>query len=804
MLPTGLTSAEVSERRRQGLGNQVLSDGWAQYRGIVVRNLATWFNALVVPAAIALFQLEEYRGAIAVSGMLVVNTILGLSQEIYAKIRLDRLTLVAATRVQVLRDGMIVTIPVEDVVKDDLMPLAVGDTIVADGSVLQSRFLEVDEALLTGEADPVPRSPGERLLAGSFCVAGEGLYRAEKVGAQATAQQIAQQARLHSHAAGPIQIAIDQIVRLLSYVAIALCGMYLVHYWWVPFPKTELAQMVAATITSMVPQGLVLTTTLALTLGAIRLTRGGTVVQRLDAVEAMAAVDVLCLDKTGTLTTNRLQLEYLEALSPDLPDPIVRERLRLFVSAAVDRTNKVLAALRDALGETDVQKIGELPFKAQNRFSAVVVKDQGKERTLVLGASEAVLTLLEESSQAQVESIWQKQLPSGLRLLLVAETTDSVQLEQLVSMKTLRPLALIGLRDEVRPEAIEALSQLQSQGIAFKVISGDNPHTVRVALAHSQLPISDEHIVSGEDLKKTTHPDELIQRCSVFGRVSPQQKLEIITSLQKQGRFVAMLGDGVNDVLAIKKADLGIAMGAGSTASKTVAGLVLLNNDFNVLPMAMEEARIAVHNLRRAGKLFLAKNVYTLFLIACTSLIFGLVFPYLPQQVTLLNFLTIGLPVVVIALGRTSGGATNRSQFIREIVYFAVSTGLVIGAASALLFIIAAWSWHDAPTLQRTLLLALLVLLGLHTVLRVMYQNLPTGSLNDRLLFTVIGLAIPLLLIAIYRPWAADFFQLQPLSLQEWGWVLALGIPFTLLLSTLDAFVKPGSKQVISRKGPLT
>lgn len=791
---TGLTSSEVTERRRQGLTNRLREQSWQTYGRIVLRNLATWFNALVIPAAIALFQLEEYRGAFAVSGVLVVNTILGLSQEISAKIRLNRLTLVTATKVQVIRDGQTQSVPVEEVVKDDLLSLVVGDTIVADGAVVEARFLEVDEALLTGESDPVPRRTGERLLAGSYCVAGEGLYRAEQVGSRATAQQIALQAREHHHAAGPIQLAIDHFVRLLSYIAIALCGTYLIRYWLAPFPKTELVQMVAATITSMVPQGLVLTTTLALSLGAIRLTRRGSVVQRLDAVEAMAAVDVLCLDKTGTLTTNRLQMAHLEVLCHDLSEAIVRDRLRLFVSAAVDRTNKVLAALREAVGETAVQKLDELPFKAQNRFSAEVVRDNGVDRTLVIGAFEVVINLIEASLRPQIESVWKERLPTGLRLLLVAETTEPVELAQLTSTSTLRSLALIGFRDEVRAEAAAALATLNSQGIACKVISGDHPQTVRAALAHLQLPISDGEVISGDDLSAAKNPDELIHQCSIFGRVSPQQKLTIITALQRQGRFVAMLGDGVNDVLAIKKADLGIAMGAGSTAAKTVAGLVLLNNNFNLLPAAMEEARIVVHNLRRASKLFLAKNVYTLVLIACTSLIVGLSFPYLPQQVTLLNFLTIGMPAVMITLGRTSGGATNRLQFLREVLFFALSTGLIIGATSAALLMISAWNQGDVPKLQRTLLLAMLVLLGLQTVFRVMYDGVRFGSYNDRLLLFLIAFAIPLFLVTMYWPRAADFFQLHSLSLSEWGWVLILAVPAAALLGIFDWLAWPFAK----------
>lgn len=799
MQVTGLTLLEVQDRQRRGLVNRVKTRLWFEYGSIVVRNLATWFNALVVPAAIALYHLEEYRGAIAVMGMMVINTVVGLAQEIIAKARLERLTLVAATQVRVIRDGKAQAISTEEVVQDDVLQLAVGELIVADGTVLESQFLEVDEALLTGEADPVPRRAGERLLAGSFCVTGEGYYRAEQVGAQSTAQKIAQEARLHRYAAGPIQQAIDRTVRLLSYAAISLSALYLIRFWLTQFPETELAQMVAATITSMVPQGLVLTATLALTLGAIRLTRRGAVVQRLDAVEAMAAVNVLCLDKTGTLTTNRLQLEKLSILNADVPEQMVRDRIRLFVSAAVDQTNKVLSSLRDTVGQAAVEKLDELPFKAQNRFSAVQVRDGEGKRTLVLGAAEALLSFLDSSTKSHVEAVWKDQLSSGLRLLLLMESSGSVSVESWQQPGTLRPLALLGFRDEVRPEAVAALSALHDQGIAFKILSGDNPTTVRATLSGLALPMKDDEVVSGEDLTASSDANELIQRARVFGRLSPQQKLQIISTLQRQGRFVAMLGDGVNDILSIKQADLGIAMGAGSAATKSVAGLVLWNNNFNLLPAAMDEARIVVHNLRRASKLFLVKNVYTIVLILAVLLFSSLAFPYLPQQVTLLNLLTVGLPAMVLLLGRTIGTGTDRSQFYREIGLFVLQTGVVLGLAGTALLMISAWGRGDSPMLQRTLLLALMIVLAIQTVFRVIRQELSWKSLNDWLLLTLTIVAVLMFLLMTQWSQSADFFRLQPLSLAEWGLVLAVAFPAAIIMEVWDRRNRNSSRQGVSK-----
>jgi cation-transporting ATPase E len=774
MAHPGLTTDEVRERQRQGRVNRVRGRVAREYGDIVVRNVATWFNALVVPAAVALHHLGEYRGAVAVSGMMCVNTVLGLAQEIAAKRRLDRLTLVAATRVRVVRDGAVSGIAVDEVVEDDVLQLAVGELIVADGPVLESRFLEVDEALLTGEADPVPRHPGDRLLAGSYCVAGEGLYRAEQVGVHATAQEIARQARHYRHAAGPIQQCIDQVVRLLSYTAIVLSLAYVGLFLLDLLSEEDLAQMVAATVTSMVPQGLVLTATLAFTLGAIRLALRGAVAQRLDAVEAMAAVDVLCLDKTGTLTTNRLSLERLLVVAKDVSEEEVRQRLRLFVSAAVDRTSKNLEALRTALGETAVEKLDELPFKAQNRFSAVRLRDGEQERVLFLGACEALRERLGPAPPCDWESAWKELLPTGLRLLLFAESSTPEHGEGLASIEALRPLALIALRDELRPEAVAVLERLSAQDVALKLLSGDNPHTVRATLAGLRLSLGDESVISGEQLAEAGDPDEMIRRHSVFGRVTPQQKMQVIVALQRMGHFVAMLGDGVNDVLPIKRADLGVAMGEGSTAAKTVAGLVLQNNDFRLLPAALDEARIIVCNLRRAGKLFLTKNVYTLFLIACAGVFSGLTFPYLPQQVTLLNALTIGLPALVITLSRTPSGATDRKRFLREVGSFALRTGIEMGVAGLVVLLISAWGRGDDESMQRTLLLAVLILLGFRALFRAHREGGFSERLQDRLIFGLIALGACAWVVVLYWRLAADFFELTRLGSADWMLVLAV------------------------------
>jgi cation-transporting ATPase E len=796
---TGLTATEVAGRTARGEVNRVRRSDAAEYRDIFSRNTLTLFNALVVPAAAALFALDEWRGGVAVSGMALANTVLGLVQEIRAKRHLDKLTLLAEGKVRAMRDGQVCEIPTGDVVRGDWILLAAGDAVVADGTVREARYLEIDEALLTGESDPVPRRAGDRVLSGSFCVAGEGAYVAEQVGAAAFAQRTASEARAYQYTASPLQEGINRLIRILTYVTLALCAGYGILSSARDLDKTALVQMVAATITSMVPQGLVLMVTLAFILGAVRLAYRGAVVQRLNAVESMASVDTLCMDKTGTLTTNRLHLERLETVSPQDPAEEVRRLLGCFAAASADHGSKSILALRAALGSPAVELLDFLPFKSQNRFSAVRVRAADRAHVLALGACEALEPFMDAAASGWKET-WHKLLGTGLRLLLFAEASEGPEkFAGSLQGFRLRPLALVALGDELRPEAAGVLRELAGQGIDFKILSGDNPETVRAtvvplvadAAADALRALAAAPVVTGAELEGAANAEELIETRTVFGRVSPWQKVQIVKALKARGRHVAMIGDGVNDVLPIKNANLGIAMGEGSRASKTVSGMVLETNDFSLLPAALEEGRTIVRNVRRAGKLFLVKNVYTVVLIVAALGVFGLPFPYLPQQVTLLNFLTIGVPAVLIMLGRDRGGASGprRAGFLAEVGSFVLRTGLVLATAGIAVMLLAR---HEGDAVVRTELLTALVLLGITTLLRALGDGETRRVRGDGKLYALAAAAVPLYLLVLYWPLTADFFELTPLSAGQWARVLLVVVPAFLVTLASDWLLRPG------------
>jgi cation-transporting P-type ATPase E len=453
----------------------------------------------------------------------------------------------------------------------------------------------------------------------------------------------------------------------------------------------------------------------------------------------------------------------------------VRDLLRLFAWATVDVGSKSIQALRAGLGPQSArfELLDQLPFKSQNRYSAVRVRLEAGDHVLVLGAAEALQPFLTDpgvygsASKGELAN-------SGLRLLLFAEALDSsTAFNGSLDGFLLRPLALVALSDELRPEAGAVLEELAGQGIAFKIISGDNAATVRATVGKLDLAIAHEQVVTGDELTAEA-AEQLICARGVFGRVAPRQKMGIVETLQKHGSHVAMIGDGVNDVLPIKKADLGIAMGEGSAASKTVAGLVLENNNFELLPATLEEGRTIVRNLRRSAKLFLTKNVYSLMLI--TGSLFGLTFPYEPQQVTLLNFLTIGVPALLITLSKKRETTPIRRGFLRDAALFVLPTGAIIGIAGLVIVGIGR-HWYDEET-SRTLLLSSLVLSGIGTLVRVLADE-------RRLLWLAVAV-LPIYLTAMYVPLFVGIFALSPLSVVQWGMVIAAALPAFAVCVLID------------------
>ena len=792
---SGLNATEVNDRISRGLTNRVRSSALAEYGAIVRRNLLTVFNLLVIPPAVALFMVGEVRGGVAVSGMALTTSVLGLVQEIRARLLLRKLALLQVRQVRVLRDGQVQAILPTEIVLDDVLPLEAGETVVADGLVLQSDFLELDESLLTGESDPRPRNAGDTLLSGSVCSSGNGYYRATSVGAGAFVQQIAKQATAYRHPSMPFQRGLNRLLDLLTLVALGLCLLYLALYVPFGFRQSELFLMIAATITSMVPQGLILMASLAFTLAAVRLSQKGAVVQELSAVESMAAASVLCLDKTGTLTTGRLELARLVPLDPSFAEAEVRQRLGVFAHHAVDQGNRTIVALRSALASTAAEAtvVSQVPFHSQRRFSAMQLRQEGDDIVLVLGAPEALERALADEAQTWLVDHLQGELKEGMRVLLFAQAdapADGFELTSDDPWSRLRlvPMTLVVLREELRTDAAATIRHLSGQGIRVKVLSGDA--TATIARVCESCGVTGDPPISGADLEQSEQRAQVIERATIFGRLLPQQKVEIITTHQARGDHVAMLGDGINDVLAIKKADLGLAMGSGSDAAQAVAGIVLRNDHFDLLPAVLSEGRRVMASLLLAARLFFLKNVYMLLLFLGTLLVLRLPFPILPQQVTLLNALTIAVPTLIILGTRPQVAGADHRRSVHAAIVFVLTRGICIGIGGLVLLAISAYGRGDSTATQRTLLVSTLVVHGLLVVAQMGYSVRADAIRQRRLLlgWPVIGLGLFVVLLTWHS--SAYFFELTMPDVCQGVQVCVTAVGSVMLATLVERFLR--------------
>ena len=680
-LQDGLTSAEVAERIAHGLTNRVDDTSSRSLRDIFISNIFTRFNAILG----VLFVVVMIAGSLAdaLFGLLLVaNSLIGIVQELLAKRKLDALTVLHSPTTHVIRDGKSISLPTQQVVQGDLIELRSGDQVPADGKVQHSDQLEINEANLTGEIDAVAKTDGDLLMSGTIVTAGHGLYVAESVGATAYANRIAAEAKIFKRTSSEIRRSIDSLLKYITWAIVIATPLQL----WSQFHLNETGSWRDATIRAtaglvgLVPEGLVLLTTLAFLTAAVQLTRQQVLVQELPAVEGLARVSVICLDKTGTLTTGNILFESLEII-PSFNETDVRTALSLI--AADPAANGTLTTIATAIPVSTIWDVSAtIPFDSSRKWQATQFADNG---TWVLGAPDVLLPPDHEVSQ-HIRTL----AASGRRVLLLCRTSTPISGASLPP--DLEPAAFAVLQEEVRADAGETLAYFAAQGVAVKIISGDNPETV-AAIARS-IGIDVGTPIDARTLG--TEPTELVDAITtstVFGRVSPEQKRAFVQALQSQGEVVAMTGDGVNDALALKHADIGIAMDNGASATKAVAQLILLDGQFSHLPVVVAEGRRVIGNVERVSNLFVAKNIMSFVAILSAALI-SRPFPLLPRHLTLLSSVTIGIPAFVLALGPN----TQRYQpgFMRRVLTFAIPAGAVAGFIVVIADFVAHQSWGVA------------------------------------------------------------------------------------------------------------
>lgn len=680
---SGLSHEEVAQRVQAGQTNDLPPRSGRTIWQIVAANTFTRINAILAVLFCLVAITGSWRNGLFAL-LIVINSVVGMVQEIRAKRTLDKLAIVGEAHPMVRRAGVAQRIDRRQVVIDDIIELQPGDQVVVDGEIIESAQLEVDESLLTGEADPIAKQVGDEVMSGSFVVAGAGAYRATRVGAEAYAAQLAAEASRYTLVDSELRSGINQILRWITYLLIPV-GLLTV---WVQVGQLSagrdkaLLNLVAALV-PMVPEGLVLLTSVAFAVGVIRLGRRGCLVQELPAIEGLARVDTVCVDKTGTLTAPGMVLAEIVAA----PDSILTEaRLRELAAqlAATDpHPNPTMAALAQAVGvPTNSWPVTEVaPFTSRTKWSgASFATAPGRPVSVLLGAVD-VLTPTGSPVAAEAERLGS----SGLRVVGLAVADRPVtEIEDPTQVKI---VGLITFAQKVRPDAAETVAYFDSQGVNLKVISGDNASSV-AAVARS-VGIGDAAQPDAVDARTLPDdPDELgaaMEQHSVFGRVTPQQKRAMVTAMQRRGHVVAMTGDGVNDVLALKDSDVGVAMGSGSEASRSAAQLVLLTDSFAALPAVVAEGRRVIGNIERVAVLFLTKTFYSVLLALLVGLA-QLPFPFVPIHVTITAWFTIGIPAFFLAMAPNTARA--QPGFVRRALARSAPAGLVIALMTFVSYLI--------------------------------------------------------------------------------------------------------------------
>jgi len=769
---TGLSAAEVAERIACGEINDVPVRSSRSLSEIVRANVFTRFNAIIGVLWLIMLFVAPFQDSLF-GYVIIANTGIGIIQEWRAKKTLDSLAVIGEARPTVRRAGVAQEISTSEIVLGDLIEIGPGDKIVVDGGCVEADGLEIDESLLTGEADPVVKQPGDEVMSGSFVVAGGGAFTATKVGREAYAAQLAEEASRFTLVHSELRTGISTILKYVTWMmiptAIGLVISQLVvkgHDF-----KDAVARTVGG-IVPMVPEGLVLLTSVAFAIGVIRLGRKQCLVQELPAIEGLARIDTVCLDKTGTLTEGGMNVTEVRPLQ-GADDGYVRKVLGA-LGESDPRPNASLQAIIDAYPDSEDWRCTEsLPFSSARKYSGASFSEgNGESSTWLLGAPD-VLLAAGDPALAETERLNE----AGLRVLLLSRTPKDLDDPEV--KEAARPTALVVLEQRLRPDAADTLRYFAEQDVKAKVISGDN--AVSVGAVAGKLGLVGE-TVDARGLPTGQREMALaLDEGTVFGRVTPQQKRDMVGALQSNGHTVAMTGDGVNDVLALKDADIGVSMGSGSEATRAVAQIVLLNNSFATLPSVVAEGRRVIGNITRVATLFLVKTVYSV-LLAVLVVCWQVESPFLPRHLTLLSTLTIGIPAFFLALAPNKERA--KPHFVRRVMRYSIPGGVVAAVATFATYLIARHSYTGkgslaAETSAATLTLFLISMWVLAIIARpyTWWRVLLVASMGAAFLVVLVvpGLQhfFALKLVGVTMPWIAVGIAAVAAVVLEllWKWV---------------------------------
>ena len=658
-----MTQAEVEARIADGQVNAIQDSSNRSVKDIVMGNTLTFFNFINIVLLALVLSVRSYKNMLFIF-IIIANTLIGIFQEIKAKITLDKLKILTVSHVDVIRDGVKKSVTVSELVKDDVILLKSGGQIPADGVILDGE-VDVNESLLTGESDSIHKTCGSKVLSGSFVTSGKAMCLLTEVGHDCYMEKLSSEAKQFKRYKTELQRNLDTILKFISIIIVPLGIILFAKQYWISGSTYEQAALdTVAAVLGMIPEGLVLLTSVALALGAVRLARRSTLVRELFCIETLARVDTLCLDKTGTITEGHLCVQGEESVKEDVD----LEQLMGRMVAALGDENETFQALRQHYKRnqsTNTKLV--LPFSSERKFSGVVFEGEG---TYLMGAYQFIFP---QADPAVLEKI-AEYASQGLRVLTVAHSPN--EMTDYTLAEDFEIVGFVFMTDVVRKNAPDILGYFEEQGVDLKVISGDDPVTVAAIAARAGLKDADKYIDA-----TTIHTDEemedAILKYSVFGRVTPKQKQQMVRLLKQNGRTVAMTGDGVNDVLALKDADVSIAMASGSEAAKNTANLVLLNSDFASLPHIVNEGRRVINNIKAAASMFLIKTGFSV-LTALLTIIVGQNYPFQPIQLSVINGCAVAIPTMLLQL-EPSFQKVNK-HFFREVLRMSMPAAITITA----------------------------------------------------------------------------------------------------------------------------
>ena len=779
--PAGLSEAEA--QRRLATRGKVRPPATSRSYGSIVRaNTFTVFNLILVVFGALTLAYGDWRDALFL-GILVANTTIGIAQEVRAKRALDRLAALVGPTATVVRDGRPRDASVNELVVGDLVRVKAGDQVVADGRLSEADGLAIDASVLTGESEPVAAEAGAEVRSGSFAIEGTGAYEVEAVGPDSYAERVAGEARTFRHPRSPLEHAVNRLLYALVGVMVVLGGILGYALWRHHASVSDAVSTSTAAVLSLVPEGLVLLMSLTYAAASLRMARQGVLSQQLNAIESLAAVDVICTDKTGTLTEAALRVVDV-APSPALDrEALVRALARY--AASTDEEDETLGAIAEAFPAQAEPVTRRVPFSSRRRWSGLELSGEA----LVLGAPE-LFDLGPLGAEAEHEA------SAGRRVLALAQGDAPLERPDgdAPPQQGLRVLGLVVLGERLRPDTPDMVQYLLREGVEFKVLSGDAPRTVEAIARDAGIPV-DHCSIAGSDLPAD---DAELRRvaldATVVGRISPEGKRRFVRALTDSGRYVAMVGDGVNDVPALKAARLAIAQGTGAQMARSVADLVLVGGSFAVVPPMVEQGRQALRNLQRVSKLYVTKSSFAAFLILLVGTT-STAYPLLPRQFSLVASITIGIPTFLLALAPSSG-AWRSTSFARDVARFAVPAGTLVGVGVLASYLFAFDVLEMPLAGARTVAVTVSIALGLYLIL-----VLEATGLRRRTIVThaVAGLAA-LYLMALEIPFVRDFFALARPNIAI-GIVAVGGIAISMFALYLSGFT-PGAAASLSPQEP--